>query len=69
MGVYLFPQISKAFGLTGALEFAAGMALAGTLLTLLLPETSRRSLEDISEEGRGLGLERLVPVGVQAEAA
>jgi MFS transporter, PHS family, inorganic phosphate transporter len=70
MGVYLFPQISSAFGLTGALEFAAGMALAGTLLTLLLPETSRRSLEEISEEGEHVpaGLERLVPVGVQAEA-
>ncbi|HZO78668.1 MAG TPA: MFS transporter [Solirubrobacteraceae bacterium] len=70
MGVYLFPQISSAFGLTGALEFAAGMALAGTLLTLLLPETSRRSLEDISEEDEHVpaGLERLVPVGVQAEA-
>jgi zinc transporter ZupT len=70
IGVYLFPQISSAFGLTGALEFAAGMALAGTLLTLLLPETSRRSLEDISaEDERGrAGLERLVPVGVQAEA-
>jgi sugar phosphate permease len=70
MGVYLFPQISSAFGLTGALLFAAGMAMAGTLLTLLLPETSRRSLEDISEEGRTSGgLERLVPVGVQPEAA
>ncbi len=70
MGVYLFPQISEAFGLTGALLFAAGMALAGTLLTLLLPETSRRSLEDISEEGRGHGgVERLVPVGVAPEAA
>lgn len=70
MGVYLFPQISSAVGLTGALLFAAGMAVAGTLLTLLLPETSRRSLEDISEEGRTSGgLERLVPVGVQPEAA
>jgi PHS family inorganic phosphate transporter-like MFS transporter len=69
MGVYLFPEISKAFGLAGALEFAAGMAAAGTLLTLLLPETSRRSLEDISQEGRGGGLERLIPVEVQPEAA
>ena len=46
IGVYLFPQISSAFGLAGALKFAAGMALIGTLLTLLLPEPSRRSLED-----------------------
>ncbi len=70
LGVYLFPEITKAFGLAGALEFAAGMAAAGTLLTLLLPETSRRSLEEISEEGRGsAGLERLMPVDVQPEAA
>jgi MFS family permease len=70
IGVYLFPDISKAFGLAGALEFAAGMAVAGTLLTLLLPETSRRSLEDISEEGRDRrGLHPLLPAEVQAEAA
>jgi MFS family permease len=69
IGVYLFPEINKAFGLAGALEFAAGMAVAGTLLTLLLPETSRRNLEDISGEGRRGGLERLVPVDVQPEAA
>jgi PHS family inorganic phosphate transporter-like MFS transporter len=67
LGVYLFPQISNAFGLTGALEFAAGMAVAGTLLTLLLPETSGRTLEDISDETRIRP--RLVPVGVQPEAA
>jgi MFS family permease len=69
IGVYLFPQISSAFGLTGALEFAAGMTVAGALLTLLLPETSGRTLEEISDEGRTLPLERLVPVGVQPEAA
>jgi predicted MFS family arabinose efflux permease len=70
IGVYLFPQISKAFGLAGALEFAAGMALAGTLLTLLLPETSRRSLEDISDETRiPTPTPRLVPAGIHAEAA
>ena len=51
VGVYLFPQISHAFGLAGALKFAGGMALVGTLLTLVLPEPSRRSLEDISRPG------------------
>ena len=50
IGVYLFPHISKAFGVGGALEFSAGMALVGTALTLLIPETSQRSLEEISEE-------------------
>lgn len=28
------------------------MALIGTFLTLLIPETARRSLEEISDEGR-----------------
>ncbi len=70
VGVYLFPQISQAFGLAGALKFAAGMALVGTLLTLVLPEPSRRSLEDISDEGRSRGeLQHLVPVEAQAEMA
>ncbi|MHB1569608.1 MAG: MFS transporter, partial [Solirubrobacteraceae bacterium] len=52
IGVYLFPEISKAFGVSGALKFSAGMAVIGTLLTLLIPETSQRSLEDISGESR-----------------
>ena len=52
IGVYLFPHISKAFGVGGALEFSAGMAALGTVLTLLIPETSQRSLEDISDETR-----------------
>lgn len=52
IGVYLFPHISKAFGLSGALEFAAAMALLGTLMTFLIPETAQRSLEAISDEDR-----------------
>ncbi len=50
IGVYLFPDISKAFGIGGALEFSAGMALVGTFLTLLIPETNQKSLEEISGE-------------------
>lgn len=50
LGVYLFPQMTATFGITGALIFSAVMALAGTLLTLLIPETARRSLEAISDE-------------------
>ena len=60
IGVYLFPDISRAFGISGALEFAAGMAVVGTLLTLLIPETAGRSLEQISGEGRGFTGERLL---------
>ncbi len=52
IGVYLFPHISAAFGIGGALEFSAGMALLGTLLTLLIPETAQRGLEEISDEDR-----------------
>lgn len=52
IGVYLFPHISAAFGVGGALEFSAGMALVGTLLTFLIPETAGRSLEEISDEAR-----------------
>jgi PHS family inorganic phosphate transporter-like MFS transporter len=70
LGVYLFPDISKAFGLAGALQFAAGMALLGTLLTLLLPEPARRSLEDISEqERRHHELQPMAPVEIQPEVA
>ena len=50
IGVYLFPHISKAFGVGGALEFSAGMSLAGFLLTFLIPEPSQRSLEEIGGE-------------------
>ncbi|HLH65087.1 MAG TPA: MFS transporter [Solirubrobacteraceae bacterium] len=50
IGVYLFPHLTKAFGVSGALEFSAGMALIGTVLTLAIPETSQRSLEQISGE-------------------
>jgi glyoxylase-like metal-dependent hydrolase (beta-lactamase superfamily II) len=69
-GVYLFPEISNAFGLAGALKFAAGMALLGTLLTLVLPEPSRRSLEDISDEALRSGEPQpLVHGEVQPEVA
>ncbi len=50
LGVYLFPIIKKDFGLAGALEFSFGMALIGILVTLLLPEPSHRSLDDLSGE-------------------
>jgi PHS family inorganic phosphate transporter-like MFS transporter len=56
IGVYLFPDISKAFGISGALEFSAGMALIGLLLTFLIPETSQKSLEDVSGEFALAGL-------------
>ena len=69
IGVYLFPHISKAFGISGALKFSAGMALVGTLLTLLIPETSQQSLETISGESRAPVYEPASPEEPQAQAA
>ncbi len=48
IGVYLFPHLTKAFGISGALEFSAAMAAIGLLLTLLVPEASGKTLEQIS---------------------
>lgn len=52
IGVYLFPHISEAFGVGGALEFSAGMAALGFLVTFLIPEPAQESLEQISGESR-----------------
>jgi PHS family inorganic phosphate transporter-like MFS transporter len=68
IGVYLFPDISKAFGISGALKFSAGMAVLGMLLTLLIPETSQRSLESISGESGLSRLDRTAPE-LQPQAA
>jgi PHS family inorganic phosphate transporter-like MFS transporter len=68
IGVYLFPHITKAFGIAGALEFSAGMAVVGTLLTLLIPEVSGRSLEDITDESAVIRAAEAV-VATEARAA
>ncbi|AUW92551.1 MFS transporter [Sulfobacillus thermotolerans] len=48
IGVFAFPLLVKALGLNGTLTITFVFALVGLLLTLLLPEPSGRSLEDIS---------------------
>jgi MFS family permease len=48
IGVFLFPVIQKHLGTGGALELSAGFSILGMLLTLLIPETAGRSLEEIS---------------------
>jgi PHS family inorganic phosphate transporter-like MFS transporter len=58
IGVYLFPHISEALGIGGALEFSAGMAALGVALTLLIPEPAQVSLEELSGESRLLGRAR-----------
>ncbi|MGH9082371.1 MAG: MFS transporter, partial [Acidimicrobiales bacterium] len=60
IGVFAFPIIKADIGVSGALRLSAVFALAGALLTLLIPEPARRSLEDISPEEVVAGAERIV---------
>ena len=48
VGVFLFPVLKDDLGLRGTLLLTAGVSALGALLTLVLPEPSGRSLEDIS---------------------
>jgi MFS transporter, PHS family, inorganic phosphate transporter len=48
IGVFLFPVLQDDLSLRGTLLLTAGVSAAGALLTLVLPEPSGRSLEDIS---------------------
>jgi len=48
VGVFLFPVLAKSFGLRGTLLLTAGVSVLGALLTLVLPESAGRSLDDIS---------------------
>ncbi len=74
IGVYLFPVIKDHLGVAGALRLSAGMAAAGALLTLLVPEPAGRSLEDLSSEDVVQAAEAVVgrspaPVAVVDRAA
>jgi MFS family permease len=48
IGVFLVPVLDKSIGLRGMLLVAAGSAGLGYLVTLVLPETAGRTLENIS---------------------
>ncbi|MGH8981829.1 MAG: MFS transporter, partial [Acidimicrobiales bacterium] len=50
VGVYLLPIIKDHLGVQGAMRLFALFALLGMLLTLLVPETAGRSLDDISPD-------------------
>nr|MDA8343195.1 MFS transporter [Actinomycetota bacterium] len=50
LGVYLFPIIKSDFGVAGSLKLCFGMAVIGFALTLLIPEPSQRTLDDISPD-------------------
>ena len=48
IGVFLFPIFKADFGLRGSMLIAGGASVAGMLLTFVLPEPARRSLEEVS---------------------
>ncbi len=50
LGVFLFPLFNRVLGLTGTLTLTCGLSLVGVALTLVLPEPSGRSLEELSGE-------------------
>jgi MFS transporter, PHS family, inorganic phosphate transporter len=54
VGVFLVPQLADHIGLRGLLYVAGGAAVLGFLLTNVLPETTGRSLEEISGESPGV---------------
>jgi hypothetical protein len=53
IGVFLVPQLQKNIGLRGMLVVAGGAAILGYLLTMVLPEPARRTLEEVSGEDQG----------------
>jgi MFS family permease len=50
VGVFLVPQLQKQVSLRGMLLVAGAAAIFGFLLTMVLPEPARRSLEEVSGE-------------------
>jgi MFS transporter, PHS family, inorganic phosphate transporter len=49
IGVFLFPLLNSSLGLRGTLLLTAGVSVLGFALTLVLPEPSGRSLDEIAE--------------------
>jgi PHS family inorganic phosphate transporter-like MFS transporter len=52
IGVFLVPALQKSIGLRLMLIVSAAAAICGAGLTLLLPEPSQRTLEELSEDTR-----------------
>ncbi len=50
VGVFLVPTLQRGIGLRGMLAIATAFAVAGLLVTLLLPEAAGRGLEELSAE-------------------
>jgi len=62
-GVFLVPQLEQHIGLRGMLLVAGAAAVAGFLLTFVLPEPARRTLEAVSGENE-VGMDS-VPVSAR----
>jgi PHS family inorganic phosphate transporter-like MFS transporter len=52
IGVFLFPILESSLGLRGTLLLTAGVSVLGFALTLVLPEPTGRSLEDMASAPR-----------------
>lgn len=64
IGVFVFPILSGALGLRGTLDITFGFALVGMLLTLVLPEPAKKSIESISGQDRAsIPVARTTPTG------
>ena len=50
VGVFLVPQLQKEYGLRGMLTIAGVAAILGFVLTTILPEPARRSLDSLHDE-------------------
>jgi MFS family permease len=50
IGVFLFPILTKAFGLSHTLDITFVFSMVGVLLTLLLPEPTNKSMESLTDE-------------------
>ncbi|MGH3258383.1 MAG: MFS transporter [Streptosporangiaceae bacterium] len=68
VGVFLFPVLQRSLGLRGTLLLTAGVSVLGFALTLVLPEPSGRSLEDMPLSARDTGT-RPLQVADQAAAS
>jgi hypothetical protein len=49
IGVFLFPVLNSSLGLRGTLLLTAGVSVLGFALTLVLPEPSGHSLEEMPQ--------------------
>ena len=69
IGVYLFPIIKTDLGISGALRLSFGMAVVGFFLTLLIPEPSQKSLEEISSSNVIQAAEQVIQTSTVASSS